>query len=66
MLIKTKKEKTKQVPKTQQALTETCVLCHKDTGISKNAPVASRFGYVEGAGQLCPSCYARIYMSEIM
>lgn len=58
--IEMKKEKTQQGP-----MTETCVLCHKDTGISKNAPVASRFGYVEGAGQLCPSCYARICTSEI-
>ena len=34
-----------------------CVMCGKETIYYKSCPVAERVGYVEGAGQLCSSCY---------
>jgi hypothetical protein len=34
-----------------------CVMCGKETIYEKSCPVAARVGYVEGAGQLCSSCY---------
>jgi hypothetical protein len=34
-----------------------CVMCGKETIYEKSCPVAERVGYVEGAGQLCESCY---------
>ncbi len=34
-----------------------CVMCGKETIYEKSCPVAERVGYVEGAGQLCQSCY---------
>jgi hypothetical protein len=34
-----------------------CVMCGKETIYEKSCPVAERVGYVEGAGQLCSSCY---------
>jgi len=34
-----------------------CVMCGKETIYEKSCPVPARVGYVEGAGQLCSSCY---------
>ena len=45
-------------------LTEACVCCHEDTGIIKNLDInhPKRNGhYVEGGGQLCQSCWKRVY-----
>ena len=39
---------------------ETCVLCGKNTGILRNAPLCNRVGYVEGCGQLCAECAKKI------
>ena len=36
---------------------EPCVSCGGMTSIPKALPVQLRYGYVEGAGQLCPGCY---------
>lgn len=40
---------------------EFCVLCGKPTGIPKDRDIALRDCYVEGAGQLCRSCYFNVY-----
>ena len=37
--------------------TETCVMCHVETKYLKTDHIQNRFGYIEGAGQLCLKCY---------
>jgi hypothetical protein len=37
--------------------TETCILCHKETHYRFKDHIDTRIGYIEGAGQLCSSCY---------
>lgn len=39
---------------------ETCVLCGKATDITRETPVDERFGYIEGAGQLCRECFKQL------
>lgn len=46
-------------------MTEKCVGCGVDTKIDVNTHVDYRFYYVEGAGQLCKSCYDKIYNSKL-
>jgi hypothetical protein len=36
---------------------ETCVMCSEETTTLKTTHVDFRYGYVEGAGQLCRQCY---------
>ena len=36
-----------------------CVLCGKETVYKRSTHVDMRVGYIEGAGQLCASCYSR-------
>lgn len=36
---------------------ETCILCGCKTETLKSTHIDFRYGYVEGAGQLCRSCY---------
>ncbi len=43
---------------------EYCVVCGKDTGYTKETPIIQRKHYIEGAGQLCPKCYAQIYLTK--
>jgi len=38
---------------------EKCVMCGKDTAYRLNEHIDMRYGYVEGAGQMCKSCYDR-------
>jgi hypothetical protein len=38
-------------------LYEICVMCSKETTILKSTHIDFRYGYVEGAGQLCRECY---------
>lgn len=40
-----------------QELYEDCITCGKKTTTLKTAHVDFRYGYVEGAGQLCYECY---------
>ena len=40
---------------------EICIICGKQTTIDVNTHIDMRYGYVEGAGQLCPSCADKIY-----
>lgn len=36
-----------------------CVMCGENTIYLSNTPISVRMEYVEGAGQLCQSCYAK-------
>jgi hypothetical protein len=36
---------------------DTCVLCGVETPYDESTHVDYRHGYIEGAGQLCKSCY---------
>ena len=40
---------------------EKCVACGVETDIPIDKPVDVRYHYVEGAGQLCKSCWEKIY-----
>jgi len=40
---------------------EKCVSCDVDTIYRFNDNIYTRYGYIEGAGQLCKDCYERIY-----
>ena len=36
---------------------ETCIMCGEETTTLKTTHVDFRYGYVEGAGQMCRECY---------
>ena len=38
-----------------------CVRCNKPTDYHPNTPITVRQWYVEGAGQLCESCFHILY-----
>lgn len=38
-----------------------CVLCSEDTPYTENTNINYRNYYIEGAGQLCESCYSKVY-----
>ena len=38
---------------------DTCILCGAETPYEFETHIDYRYGYVEGAGQLCKSCYDR-------
>jgi len=40
---------------------EKCILCEADTPYNKDTHIDVRNYYVEGAGQLCKSCYDKTY-----
>lgn len=39
---------------------ERCVLCRRDMSIRVSADLDTRPYYMEGCGQLCPSCYTAL------
>ena len=41
--------------------TEKCIVCSVDTGVPVNLDINVRQYYVEGAGQLCETCYLATY-----
>lgn len=43
---------------------ENCIICHRHVDIKKTTPINMREHYIEGAGQLCPICYERLYSSK--
>jgi hypothetical protein len=45
--------------------TEICVICGKDTGVPVNQNIDLRKTYVEGAGQLCSTCYNKLYNPKL-
>lgn len=44
---------------------EKCVSCGEDTPYRLNENIFNRYHYVEGAGQLCETCYNRIYSNVL-
>lgn len=36
---------------------ENCIVCNKETTYDFDTHVDMRYGYIEGAGQLCIECY---------
>ena len=54
--------KGKRIQKAQSdKLYEYCTVCWAKTDIRKNTPVELRRCYVNGVGQLCPTCYLELY-----
>lgn len=49
----------------QEALVEKCVICGNFTPYLYNTPISSREHYIEGGGQLCKTCYDKIYKEDI-
>lgn len=46
--------------KCMKAEYETCVICKCKTNVRCDKPIKERYGYVEGAGQLCYRCYKEL------
>ena len=42
-------------------LYEKCVMCGVETTTLKTTHVDFRYGYVDGAGQLCSTCFKEVY-----
>ena len=40
---------------------EKCVMCGVETTTLKTTHIDFRYGYVDGAGQLCRDCYIIVY-----
>ena len=40
---------------------DTCVFCGKETTYPEDMHIDYRMYYIEGAGQLCKSCYEKVY-----
>jgi hypothetical protein len=34
-----------------------CIICNKETKYDDSQHIEERYGYIEGAGQLCMNCY---------
>ena len=47
---------TKKRKKVKENKNETCIMCGVRTNYTKEDPIEYRYGYVEGAGQLCFKC----------
>ena len=46
-----------EIPFPNNNIFETCIMCGKTTDVLVDTHIDFRYGYVEGAGQLCRSCY---------
>ena len=55
----------KKINSPDNAETEKCILCGKDTYISVATPVTIRKYYLSGCGQLCEDCYHRLELAGI-
>ena len=38
---------------------EKCIMCNAETTVLKTTHIDFRYGYVDGAGQLCRDCYIK-------
>ena len=48
----------------ENAKTEKCILCGKDTGIPFSMPIDDRKYFINGCGQLCEDCFEELeYLS---
>ena len=50
-----------QFTMTKQVETEKCVICGKDTGVPVDTHIDMRKTYVEGAGDMCATCFIDVY-----
>lgn len=55
-------ENIKKLRKTKKVEMDKCVLCSEETIYPKDMHIDYRMYYVEGAGQVCKSCYEKIYV----
>ena len=46
----------------KKEIMDKCINCGCDTIYPVNMHVDFRLHFIEGAGQLCPSCYEKIYL----
>jgi len=44
---------------------EYCVSCGEKTSYRKTLDISLRYGYIQGAGQLCYACYSTAYPKDI-
>lgn len=44
---------------------EHCVSCGEKTSYRKTLDISLRYGYIQGAGQLCYECYSAAYLKDI-
>jgi len=42
-----------------------CVICNQETKYDKDTPIHIREHYVEGSGQLCPSCSSNLVIKKL-
>lgn len=38
-----------------------CVICQKETDYTTDVDINDRINYIEGSGQLCPTCSFEVY-----
>jgi hypothetical protein len=43
---------------------EKCIICNKQLKIKKTEDIQRRKYYIQGAGQLCETCYNKLYKEE--
>jgi hypothetical protein len=60
-LSDTKRIEAFNIYETKNSQMDHCIKCNKVTIYSKDTHVSQREYYVEGAGQLCPECWNKIY-----
>lgn len=63
MILQNQKKEAKQAVFTLSSCDtfERCVLCGTLTDIPLSMNIDLRYGYVEGAGQLCRKCYHELF-----
>ena len=54
----------KEVRQMQDSGNEKCVCCGCDTGVPIDMPISERKYYEAGSGQLCGSCYYKLYIQK--
>ena len=55
---------TREVRQMPDNYNEKCVCCGKDSGVPHGTPIAERKYYIQGSGQLCGSCYYKLYIQK--
>ena len=55
------KEAQKESSKTGGGAVDTCISCGERTQYDQFDHIDDRLFYIEGAGQLCPECFNRLY-----
>jgi hypothetical protein len=52
--------------KTNNMAKDKCIVCSIETAYDETTHIDMRIGYVEGAGQLCKSCYNATYSRKLL